>query len=205
MRRQEEWTQSPRDSSGGRSWRASDAFASLLFAQSCITQARMTPDVRDGLSAAALTLAQAVQVADVAKVQAMTIAEFSSPSAFGPTESLMQSTASRMGNSELRVVQIYRARRAVSRQPMTPPMPTSVVRWPERPPRPTSPSRAFLEGCMGFAMVEAAGDHPWLLSFLLRQDDGMWKLAGFYPHATHRGGSRWSLVLEECADLCQSR
>ena len=37
-------------------------------------------------------------------------------------------------------------------------------------------------------MVEAAGDHPWLLSFLLRQDAGVWKLAGFYPHASTAAG-----------------
>ena len=50
-------------------------FSPSLFAQSCTTQARMTPDVRDGLSAAALTLAQAVHVADVTKVQGLTIAD----------------------------------------------------------------------------------------------------------------------------------
>jgi len=33
-------------------------------------------------------------------------------------------------------------------------------------------------------MVEAAGgDHAWLLAFLLRQEGGGWKMAGFYPHA----------------------
>jgi hypothetical protein len=40
----------------------------------------------------------------------------------------------------------------------------------------------------GFAMVEATGDRPWLLSFLLRQDDGAWKLAGFYSHARTAAG-----------------
>ena len=51
-------------------------------------------------------------------------------------------------------------------------------------------------GLYGFAMVEATGDHPWLLSFLLRQDDGVWKLAGFYPRATDGGWPRRRLVLE---------
>jgi hypothetical protein len=162
-------------------------FSPSLFAQSCTTQARMTPDVRDGLSAAALTLAHAVQVADVAKVQAMTIAEFSSPSAFGPTASLMQATASRMGNSELRVVQIYQLdaqSRAVSD--------TSDADFSCALAGTTSETDFAISGLprglYGFAMVEASGDHPWLLSFLLRQDDGMWKLAGFYPHATTAAG-----------------
>ncbi len=147
----------------------------------------MTPDVRDGLSAAALTLAHAVQVADVAKVQGMTIAEFSSPSAFGPTASLMQTTASRMGNSELRVMQIYeldaRSRSATD---------TSEANF-SCPLAGTTSETDFAisglpRGLYGFAMVEASGDHPWMLSFLLRQDDEVWKLAGFYPHASTAAG-----------------
>ena len=42
-------------------------------------------------------------------------------------------------------------------------------------------------GLYVFAMVEATGDQPWLLSFLLQQDGGAWKLAGFYPQATDGG------------------
>jgi hypothetical protein len=37
-------------------------------------------------------------------------------------------------------------------------------------------------------MVEAAGERPWLLSFLLRQDEAGWKLAGFYPRASAAAG-----------------
>jgi hypothetical protein len=160
---------------------------SFLLAQTCTTQARMTPDVRDGLSAAAFTLAQAVQGADVAKVQGMTIAEFSSASAFGPTENLMRSTASHMGNGELRVVQIYeldarsRAANDASDADFSCPLAGTTSE--------TDFSISGLpRGLYGFAMVETTGDRPWLLSFLLRQDDGVWKLAGFYPRATTAAG-----------------
>jgi hypothetical protein len=159
----------------------------LLFAQTCTTQAKMTSDIRDGLSQAALTLAQAVQVADVTKMQGMTIAEFSSASAFAPTESLMRATASRMGNGELRVVQIYEldaSPRAADD--------TSDADFNCALAGTTSETDFAISGLprglYGFAMVETTGDHPWLLSFLLRQDGGVWKLAGFYPRAMTAAG-----------------
>jgi hypothetical protein len=40
----------------------------------------------------------------------------------------------------------------------------------------------------GFAMVEATGARPWLLSFLLEKVDGAWKMAGFYPRARTAAG-----------------
>lgn len=160
---------------------------SFLGAQTCVTQARMTPDVRDGLSTAAFTLAQAVQRADVAKVQGMTIAEFSSASAFAPTENLMRSTAARMGTGELRVVQIYeldarsRAANDTSDADFSCPLAGTTSE--------TDFSISGLpRGLYGFAMVESTSDRPWLLSFLLRQDDGVWKLAGFYPRASTAAG-----------------
>ncbi len=124
----------------------------FIFAQTCVTQAKMTSDVRDGLSTVALTLAQAVQAADVAKVQGMTIAEFSSASAFGPTESLMQSTASRMGNGELRVVQIYEldARSRAANDTSDADFNCALAGTTSRP---TLRSRVFLAGCT---------DSPWL-------------------------------------------
>ncbi len=155
-------------------------------AQTCTTQAKMTPEVRDGLSHAALALAQAVQQADVSKVQGMTIAEFSSPSAFAPTASLMQSTATRMGNDALTLIQLY--------QLTTPPSPndTSDATFSCALIGTTSETDFAISGLprgvYGFAMVEATGDNPWLLSFLLRQDDGVWKLAGFYPRPTTAAG-----------------
>jgi hypothetical protein len=160
---------------------------SAVLGQTCTTQAKMTSDIRDGLSQAALTLAQAVQRADVSKVQGMTIAEFSSASAFAPTISLMQSTAGRVGSDTLQVTQIYeldaRSRSASDASDAafscalsgtTSEVDFAIAGLPP--------------GLYGFAMVEAAGDHPWLLSFLLRQDGGVWKLAGFYPRATTAAG-----------------
>ena len=43
-------------------------------------------------------------------------------------------------------------------------------------------------GKFAFAMVEARGSNPWLLAFLLQQEGGAWKMAGFYPHARSAAG-----------------
>lgn len=159
----------------------------LLWAQACTTQARMSSEIRNGLSDAALRLAEAVQAGDSAKIQGLTIAEFSSPSAFAPTLSLMQSTSSRVANEALRVKQIYeldassRAANDTSNADFSCPLTGSTSET-------DFAISGLPRGLYGFAMVEATGERPWLLSFLLRQDDGVWKLAGFYPRATTAAG-----------------
>jgi hypothetical protein len=160
---------------------------SLLWAQTCTTQAKMTSDIRNGLSDAATRLAQAVQQGDGAKVQAATIAEFASASAFAPTSALVQATSSRVANDVLQVTQIYeldassRAAADTSDADFSCPLTGSTSE--------TDFSISGLpRGLYGFAMVEATGDRPWLLSFLLREDEGVWKLAGFYPRARTAAG-----------------
>jgi hypothetical protein len=47
----------------------------------------------------------------------------------------------------------------------------------------------LLPGRYGFAMVDVrGGGAPWRLSFLLRQDQGGWTMAGFYPKALTAAG-----------------
>jgi hypothetical protein len=159
----------------------------LLWAQTCTTQAKMTPDVRSGLSDSVSRLAQAVQQGDGAKVQVATIAEFASEQAFAPTLALVQATSSRLGNDVLQVTQIYeldassRADGDTSDASFSCPLTGTTSE--------TDFSISGLpRGLYGFAMVEATGDRPWLLSFLLRQDEGGWKLAGFYPRARSAAG-----------------
>jgi hypothetical protein len=43
-------------------------------------------------------------------------------------------------------------------------------------------------GRYGFAIVDAQGAAPWRLSFLMREDQGRWMLAGLYPKATTAAG-----------------
>jgi hypothetical protein len=147
----------------------------------------MTGEIRNGLSDVALDLAQAVQQGDSSKVQGMTIGEFSDASAFAPTMSLVRSTSSRIANDTLRVTQIYeldasgRGTSDTSNADFSCPLIGTTAE--------TDFSISGLpRGLYGFAMVEATGSRPWLLSFLLRRDGGVWKLAGFYPRATTAAG-----------------
>jgi hypothetical protein len=158
-----------------------------VFAQTCTTQAKMSTEVRTGLSDAALGLAQAVKASDTAKVQAGTVAEFAGSGAFAPTAFLVQSLAPKLGNDSLRVTQIYtldaQGRKAGDTSEadfscvLTGTTSETDFAIPALPP-----------GVYGFAMVEATGERPWLLSFLMRQDGGAWKMAGFYPRARSAAG-----------------
>ncbi len=150
--------------------------------QTCTTQAKMTPQLRSSLSEAAKALAQAVQGDDVAQVQTRMIAEFASGPAFASTANLVQQTSSRLQGDDLEVTQVYEldSNLTGSRQ-------SSVTAF--NCPLAASTSEVDFSipglppGDYGFAMVEAKGDRPWLLSFLLQQNAGQWELAGFYPRA----------------------
>ncbi|MGC9198312.1 MAG: hypothetical protein ACP5E5_05160 [Acidobacteriaceae bacterium] len=153
-----------------------------LDAQTCTTQAKMTAAVRSSLSEVADELARSVQADDVAQVQSRMIAEFASGSAFAPTATLVQRTSSRVQGDELEVTQIFELDSSAvgSKQGSVTNFSCPLVG--------TTSEVDFAipdlpSGVYGFAMVEAKGAVPWLLSFLVRQDAGQWELAGFYPRA----------------------
>lgn len=153
-----------------------------MHAQTCTTMARMSDSVRTGLSTAAMDLAQSVKTNNAARVEADTIAEFASAAAFAPTAAIIQSTSAKLAADTLSVTQIY-VLDARERKPGD----ASEADFSCALSGTTSETDFSISGLppglYGFAMVEATGDRPWLLSFLLRQDSGVWKLAGFYPHA----------------------
>ena len=153
-----------------------------LHAQTCTTQARMSDSVRSSLSSTATDLAQSVKTDNEAKIQADTIAEFASASAFTSTAAIVKSTSPKLAADTLTVTELFvldaRDRKVGD---------TSEADFTCALSGTTSEADFSISGLppglYGFAMVEATGDRPWLLSFLLRQDSGVWKLAGFYPHA----------------------
>jgi hypothetical protein len=186
---------SPKWNGVSRAVRGAGSLAGLLLilaspvmrSQTCTTQAKLSVAVRTGLSDAALNLAESIKDGDVAKVQAATIAEFAGAQAFAPTAALVRSTSAMVVSDTLRVTQIYeldaRARKAGD---------TSDADFSCALTGTTSETDFSISGLppglYGFAMVEATGDRPWLLSFLLRQDDDNWKLAGFYQRARTAAG-----------------
>jgi len=168
------------------------ALAALIFclptvrAEVCTTQAKMAPALRDTVAASALSLATAVQANDAPKVRSATIAEYASN--FTNTEFLIRSTSSRIAGESLAVTSVF-SLDASARKPgetadaeFTCPLSGTALEAdfsiPGLPP-----------GNYAFAMVEASGGpQPWLLSFLMRNDGGTWKMAGFYPHARTAAG-----------------
>ncbi len=166
------------------------ALACLLTAgaaaQVCTTQAKMAPAQRETLADAALALATAVQANDAAKVRASTVAEYAAN--FSGSEFLIRTTAAKITGETLRVTSVYlldagaRAAGDNSEADFTCPLTATTLEVdfsiPSLPP-----------GVYGFAMVEASGGtQPWLLSFLLRQDGSVWKMAGFYSLARTAAG-----------------
>lgn len=158
----------------------------IVNAEVCTTQAKMATAQRDALADAALSLATAVQANDAAKVRAATVAEYAAD--FSASEFLIRATSPKIAGETLRVTSVY-GLDATMRKPgdageaeFTCPLSGTTLETdfsiPNLPP-----------GSYGFAMVEASGGaQPWLLSFLLRQDGGTWKMAGFYPHARTAAG-----------------
>jgi hypothetical protein len=155
-------------------------------AQTCTTQSKMTADMRTGLADAALSLAQAVKAGDAAKVQEATVAEYGGV-AFGPTAALVQSTAGKVAGDSLQVTGVYALDAKGRKAGDTSDADFSCVLVGTA--AETDFSIAGLPpGLYGFAMVEAIGERPWLLAILMRQDEGVWKMAGFYPRARTAAG-----------------
>jgi hypothetical protein len=160
----------------------------LALAEVCTTQAMMTATDRDALAGAASGLAAQVQAGDVAGLRGATVAEMGKD--FSGIENVVASTGPRVKGATLTVDQVYLLdgtqlkRGADGSAPdaqffCTLNKSVSEVDFliPQLPP-----------GRYGFAIVVSKGATPWRLSFLLRQDEGKWLMAGFYPRPTLAAG-----------------
>jgi hypothetical protein len=174
------------------------ACVGTLAAQNCTSQAKMSVDGRNGLSDAGLAFANDVKTANVAAMQSSAISEYASN--FAGTRTLVMDTSSRLANDSLTVTHMYvlDARNRKADDASDADFNCAV--------QGTSAETDFSisglpPGLYGFVMVEASGDRPWLLSFLVRQESGKWKLAGFYPHprtaAGHNGLWFWNAARED--------
>jgi hypothetical protein len=156
-----------------------------IQAQVCTTQAKMPADVRSSLGDTALALGSAIKSNDNAKVQAATITSLASN--FAATASLVSATSNSIAGDTLRVSQVYQLDATDRRAGDTTQAEFNCA---------LVGSSAEVDfgitglppGVYGFAMVEAIGPKPWLLSFLLQQEGKSWKLAGFYPRSRTAGG-----------------
>ncbi len=167
-----------------------------VHAQSCTTQAKMTPEQRSAVGEAAYRLATAVAKGDSVTVQAGAISVLAN--SFAVTANLIHATATSLGTDTLAVTQAYlldasgRTASDTSDAEFSCPLAGSAAE--------TDFSIAGLPpGRYAFAMVEGTGAQPWLLAFLLQADTtGGWKMAGFYPHrreaAGHAGLWYWTVA-----------
>jgi hypothetical protein len=146
--------------------------AGPLTAETCTTQSQMQAAERDGIAAAARTLAAALQANDAASIKTRSSAELAGNFAgLASLESVWLLDATSLkpnSDGSAATGQFFCTLNQSSAE--------------------TDFSIAGLPaGKYAFAIVNAAGPNPWRISMLLR-DEGGWKLAGLFPKAATSAG-----------------
>jgi len=162
--------------------------AGAAVAQKCTTQARMEASTRSGMADTALRLATAVKSDDMAGLTKEMSAAFASVPSNGRMESLIANASAKLAGDTLKVTQVYeldasmRSPRDASDVDFSCPLKDTVAET-------DFAISGLMPGLYGFAMVEAeGGEHPWLLTFLLQQEAGGWKLEAVYFHPRTAAG-----------------
>jgi hypothetical protein len=164
---------------------ASDA----AFAETCTTQSLMAPADRDALATAARDLAGRMQAGDAPGLRAVSVAEVAKD--FAAITDVVSSTAPRLKGGNLVVDQVYlldasTLKRAADGSASDAQFFCTLNR--------STAEADFLipalpPGKYAFAIVDAKGiPAPWRLSFLFRQEQGKWLMAGLYPKPATAGG-----------------
>lgn len=174
----------------------------IARAETCTTQSALAQPERDAIATAARNLATLVQANNAASLRSLSVAEVAKD--FNSLQYLIGTTAPKLTGGALTVDQVYLLDA------------TSLKRNPDG----SAPDAEFYcslnrstmetefsipalpPGKYAFAMITvapapgSAAPAPWHLSFLLRQDQGKWLLAGFYPKpltaAGHDGLWYWT-------------
>lgn len=165
------------------------AAATLMFrpaaAQNCTTQAKMLANQRQMLADATLQLANAVKSDDAGSVGKMADTDIAAN--FAPTGFLIRNLSEVIGGDTVQVTQLYQLDANAHVAGQGAPADFSC-------PLATGASEVDFSiqglppGLYAFTMAEASGPRPWMLSFLLHQQGGQWKMAGFYPHTRAAAG-----------------
>jgi hypothetical protein len=160
----------------------------VASAEVCTTQSQMTAADRDALAAAGRNLAAKVQANDVSGLQAATMAEYAKD--FSGIGDVVAATAAKLKGGSIAVEQVYLLDGTQLKKNTDGSAPDaqffcslnkSVAEVDFLIP-------GLLPGRYGFVMVNVQNASPWQLSFLLRQDQGRWTMAGFYPKALTAAG-----------------
>jgi hypothetical protein len=163
------------------------AGGSVARAETCTTQSGLSDAERSGLVDAARDLALKIQANDAASLRALTVAEVVKN--FGGLQYLVAVTAPKLTGGVAAVDQVY-VLDASTLQRNPDGSATDAQFY-------CSLNRSTMEadflvpalppGKYGFAIVNIA-PAAWRLSLLMRQEQGKWLLAGFYPKATTAAG-----------------
>jgi hypothetical protein len=137
----------------------------LAPAEVCTTQSQMKPADRDSLAAAAVTLASLVQTGDTAALRTLKDATLTVDQIY----ILEASELKRNADGSNPDVQFFCSLNKTAAE--------VDFLIPQLPP-----------GRYGFAIVQSKSATPWRLSFLVRQEQGKWAMAGFYPSPTSAAG-----------------
>jgi len=160
----------------------------LASAEVCTTQSQMTPADRDALATTARSLATEVQADNVKGLQSATVAEYAKD--FSGIGDVVSATAAKLKGGAIEVEQVYLLDGTQLKKNADGSAPDaqffcslnkSVTEVDFLIP-------GLLPGRYGFVMVNVESSSPWQLSFLLRQDQGRWAMAGFYPKALTAAG-----------------
>jgi hypothetical protein len=163
--------------------------AAVASAEVCTTQSQMTATDRDALAAAARSLAAKVQANDVSGLQAATAAEYAKD--FSGIGAVVGATAAKVKGGALNVEQVYLLDGTQLKRGADGALPEAQFFC--------SLNKSVAEadfmisglapGRYGFVIVDVTDiSSPWRLSFLLREDQGQWGLAGFYPKPLSAAG-----------------
>jgi hypothetical protein len=184
------------------------AGSSIVRAETCTTQSGLSDAERNGLADAARDLALKIQANDVAALRALTVAEV--VKSFGGLQYLVAVTAPKLAGGVAEVDQVYVLDASkLQRNPdgsapdaqfycslnrstmeadfLVPALPPgkygfAIVN--------ITPAPGAATPAAGAGTLAAGAGTPtaWRLSLLMRQEQGKWLLAGFYPKATTAAG-----------------
>jgi len=159
------------------------ATAVKLQAETCVTQSAMTSADRQAIAQSAQRLALDMQANNTAAVQGLTIAELQGN--FGAIANVVSTTAPHLKGAQPQVEEIYLLDGTDLKAGADADF-FCVLNKSENTVDFTIPQ--LPAGRYAFAMVRFESAKPWQLSFLMRQDGGVWKLGGLYPMALTASG-----------------
>ncbi len=155
-------------------------------AQTCVTQSRMDPALRNSLRDAGLAIGNAVKANDAATVKALSAPDLAS--SFGSTETLVRATSEKLAGDSIQISQVY-SLDASALKPGSPSADFSCLLKDASSSETDFSISNLPPGAYAFVMAEfGGGARPWLLSMLLQREGGAWKMAGFYPKPRSAAG-----------------